>query len=114
MDYFHKLSNELVEEYDYLCFEDLNIDGMKRMWGRKVSDLSFSTFLSILEHKCLEKGKKLLKVGRFYPSSKTCNICQNIYKGLKLGEDTWTCSVCSTEHDRDRNAAINIEARALA
>ena len=77
-DWFWKLANKLTNEYDVLIFEDLNLDGMKRLWGRKVSDLSFSTFLEILETVAANKGKLVHYIDRFYPSSKTCSCCSYI------------------------------------
>ena len=70
-DYLHKLSTMLVKEsqFDCFCFEDLSLAGMKKMWGRKVSDLSYYTFQTMMLYKALRAGKKVLKIGRFEPSS---------------------------------------------
>ena len=91
-----------------MIFEDLNLDGMKRLWGRKVSDLSFATFLEILGTVADNKGKLVHFIGRFYPSSKTCSCCGYINKDLTLKDREWNCSYCNTKLDRDKNAAINI------
>ena len=107
-NYFFKLANELVEKYDYLILEDLNIKTMQRLWGKKVSDLSFHTFVKILEHVASKKGKKVHKINRFYPSSKTCSHCEKINFNLKLKDRLWTCPNCFGKLDRDVNAAINI------
>ena len=74
-DWFWKLAHKLTNEYDVLIFEDLNLNGMKKLWGRKVSDLAFSTFLEILETVANAKGKTVHFIDRFYPSSKTCFDC---------------------------------------
>ena len=91
-----------------LIFEDLNLDGMKHLWGRKGSDLSFATFLKILETVADNKGKLVHFIDRFYPSSKTCSYCGYINKKLALKDREWTCPDCNTKLDRDKNAAINI------
>jgi len=103
-DYFHKLSNELAKKYDYFCIEDLNMKAMQMMWGRKVSDLAFSEFVNILEYKT-----NVIKIDRFYPSSKTCSNCGYVLKELDLKVRKWICPSCKTEHLRDVNAAINIK-----
>jgi transposase len=76
--------------------------------GRKVSDLGFANFVKILEHQCSKAGTVLIKIDRFYPSSKTCSNCGYIYKELSLKERQWVCPSCSAIHDRDENAATNI------
>ncbi len=106
-DYFFKLAHELTDRYDHIFLEDLNLKGMQRLWGRKVSDLSHATFVSILKYVALLKGKEVIFIDRFYPSSKTCHACGDINRKLSLSDRSWTC-VCGVTHDRDRNAAINI------
>ena len=108
LDWQFKLANNLAQSYDELYFEDLNIAGMKKLWGRKISDLSFSSFTNILEYICKREGCKLIKIDRFFPSSKLCNNCKYKYKELNLKERSWTCSNCGHTHDRDLNAAKNI------
>ncbi len=108
-DWFWKLANRLTEEYDVLIFEDLNLDGMKRLWGKKVSDLSFSTFLEILQTVADNKGKLVHFIDRFFPSSKTCCCCGYINQELNLKDRKWDCPSCKTKSIlRDTNAAINI------
>lgn len=70
-DYLHQLSSSLVKEsqFDCFCFEDLNLEGMKKMWGRKVSDLSYYTFQQMILYKAARAGKVCAKIGRFEPSS---------------------------------------------
>ena len=80
---------------------------MKKIWGRKVSDLSWYEFTRQLQYKCDWNGKNLIKIGRFEPSTKMCSCCGKITK-LELDQRKWTCSGCNTEHDRDINAAKNI------
>lgn len=107
-DWFWKLAHKLTDKYDELYFETLNLDGMKRLWGRKVSDLAFAEFLQILEWVASKKGKSVGFVGRWFPSSKTCSSCGHIHKTLKIEDRVWRCGHCLSVNDRDTNAAINI------
>ncbi len=107
-DYFHKLARKLANKYTVICIEDLNIAGMKKLWGRKVSDLAFSEFVSILKHQCNKAGATLVIIDRWYPTSKQCHKCLDINHELTLKEREWTCSKCKVTHDRDFNAAMNI------
>lgn len=106
-DHHFKLANRLLTEYDVLCFEDLNIEAMKRLWGRKVSDLGFAEFLSILESLARMRGKRIIKVGRFEPTSQTCSQCGH-HQPMPLSERLFECSGCGSIMDRDHNAACNI------
>lgn len=108
-DYHHKLAQKLAQNYDHLFFESLCIKGMQRIWGRKISDLGFSDFLSTLKYCCQRFHGQLYLIDKFYPSSKTCHVCQNINQSLSLSDRIWQCSACNTMHDRDINAAINIQ-----
>ena len=109
-DWFWKLAHKLTDEYDVLIFEDLNLDGIKRLWGRKVSDLSFANFLEILQTVATNKGKVVHFVDRYYPSSKTCSHCEHINKELSLKDRTWDCQNCGLKDiQRDLNAAINLQ-----
>ena len=81
---------------------------MKKLWGRKISDLSFSSFLNILEYICKREDCKLVKIDRFFPSSKICNHCKFKYKELTLKERSWICPHCGQLNERDLNAAKNI------
>ena len=113
-DYLHKLTTKLVKEsqFDVFCMEDLNLKGMSRVWGGKVSDLSYYTFQQMLTYKCLRHGKLVIKVGRFEPSSQICSHCGHRQK-LELTERTYICPECGLEIDRDTNAALNIRNFAL-
>jgi putative transposase len=107
-DFQWKLANELIDKYDIMCFENLNIKAMQGLWGRKISDLSFSSFILKLKYLASIKSKTLVFINRFEPSSKTCSECGYINKALELKERSWLCPECNTEHDRDRNASYNI------
>jgi putative transposase len=106
-DSHFKLARRLLDEYDVLCFENLNIDGMKRWWGRKLSDLGFAGFLSILDPMAWSRGKAVVKIGRFQPSSKTCSNC-GVVRDIDLRERTFVCPSCDSIKSRDHNAAMNI------
>ncbi|MEG3834176.1 MULTISPECIES: RNA-guided endonuclease TnpB family protein [unclassified Microcoleus] len=107
-DWFWKLAHELTDKFDMLCFETLNLKGMQRLWGRKVSDLAFGEFLQILEWVAKKKGKQVVFIDRWYPSSKTCSHCGHKLKELDLSVREWRCPSCQKVNDRDENAAKNI------
>jgi len=102
-DYFHKLANQIAKSYEFVVIEDLNIKAMQKLWGKKISDYAFSEFVNILEYKT-----NLIKIDRFYPSSKTCSKCGYVLDELDLKTREWQCPKCKTLHNRDINAAINI------
>jgi putative transposase len=108
-DWFWKLAHDLTNRFDVLCFETLNLKGMQRLWGRKVSDLAFGEFLQILDWVAQKKGKQIVYIDPWYPSSKTCSGCGHVLKELELPVRRWYCPSCHAENDRDENAAINIK-----
>jgi putative transposase len=104
----------LVNNYDNIFVEDLNIEGMKKgKLSKSVSDASFYTFTTMLEYKCNWYGKLLNKVDRWFPSSKLCSNCGYKNVELKRNDSSWICPDCGVEHDRDINAAINIHNQGL-
>ena len=107
-DFHWKLAHLLTDAYDEIRLEALNLQGMKNLWGRKVSDLGFGDFVAKLKYIAAKKGVKIKFIDKWYPSSKTCSTCGVINETLNLRDRTWQCSDCGTVHDRDRNAAINI------
>ena len=113
-DWFFKLANELVNQYAIICIEDLNLEGMKHLWGRKVSDLAYGEFIEILEWVAFKNGSIVVKVDRWLPSSKVCYICGTVNTDLSLTDRKWTCGGCGTSLDRDANAATNIKKAGLA
>lgn len=112
-DWQWKTANELISQYDVLCFENLNLDGMKRLWGRKVSDLSFYSFMQKLEYLAKKHGKEVVKVGRFFPSSKLHFDCGNVNE-ITLKDRTFSCQGCGEIIHRDKNAAKNIHRQGIA
>ena len=113
-DWQWKLATKLCTEFDTLCFETLNLDGMKRLWGRKVSDHAFYQFIQLLEQKCAKHGKKLKKISQWTATTKPCSDCGYHNQELSLSDRQWTCPECGSHHDRDINAAINIKRAGLA
>lgn len=113
-DWQWKTCHELCGKYGTICIEDLNLTGMVRLWGRKVNDLAFGAFVRKLEHVASKYGTKVVKVDRFYPSSKTCSVCQYVNERLSLRDRSWTCPSCGASHDRDLNASVNILRQGIA
>jgi len=114
LDHHFKLANELCQKFQYLCFEDLCLKGMVKLWGRKVSDLGFAQFTTILGHKAKEYECEVIKIDRFFPSSKLCSACGTLKKDLSLKDRLYTCGSCGLIIDRDRNAAINIKMEGIS
>ncbi len=108
-DWFFKLANQLVGENATICIEDLNLDGMKCLWGRKVSDYAFAEFIGILEYVASEAGTTAVKIDRWASSSKVCHVCGGRNDALALKDREWICPQCGAHLDRDVNAAINIK-----
>jgi len=110
LDTLHKVSKQLVSEYDVIVCEDLNVKGMikNHKLSKHIADASWGNFVTLLQYKCDWYGKELIKVNRFYPSSKTCADCGWINQNLKLSDREWTCNNCNTLLDRDANASRNI------
>ncbi|MBE9206492.1 transposase [Nostoc sp. LEGE 06077] len=108
-DWFWKLAHKLTDRFDVLCFETLNLKGMQRLWGRKISDLAFGEFLQILEWVAKKKRKQVVFVDQLYPSTKTCSSCGHILENLDLSIRRWRCPSCQSKNDRDGNASLNIQ-----
>lgn len=109
--FLHNLTTYLVDNYDTICIEDLNVSGMLKSHrlADSISDASFSLFRSLLEYKCEWYGKTLSVIDRFYPSSKTCSRCGWKKNDLTLSDRTFVCDSCGLILDRDLNAALNIK-----
>jgi len=113
-DFLHKLTHRLTTENQSIAVEDLNIAGLMKnhCLAQAVADVSWSEFFRQLEYKAEWLGKNLLKIGRFEPSSRTCDACGTVNRELTLSDRTWKCA-CGAEHDRDILAARNIKRFAL-
>ena len=109
-DALHKISTELIKNHDLICLEDLNVKGMTQnhKLAKHIQDASWSMFVSMLSYKAYWYGKEIVKIDRFFPSSKTCNECGWQKTDLKLSDREWVCEECGCVHDRDINASINI------
>lgn len=109
-DYLHKISTQLIRENQTIYIEDLNIKGMlsNHHLAKSIQELSWYEFIRMLEYKAKWYGRSIIKIDRFYPSSKTCNNCGYIKQDLTLKDRNWICPKCHTEVDRDYNAALNI------
>lgn len=111
-DFFNKTAYDLVCQYDIICIETLNTRNMVRLipdMRYKIHDARFWEFVEILQKKCEQHGRQLIRVDRFYPSTQICSKCGVRYPAAKrLDVRHWTCPACGAEHDRDVNAAINI------
>lgn len=105
-DFVHKATTRIANEFDSICIEDLSAKGMiQGGMGKSVSDAGFRMFRTQLEYKAVGRVNV---VDRWFPSSKKCSCCGYVNKKLSRSASKWTCPECSTEHDRDLNASINI------
>ena len=108
-DFHYKTSLMLCREYGVMCFETLNLKGMQRLWGRKVSDLGFYSFMQILKYEAYKNGVRIIEIPKYYPSSQTCSECSYKNPEVKnLRIRSWKCPECGAVNDRDINAAKNI------
>ena len=114
-DFLHKLSSMLTEQYDTICLEDLNVEGMmkNKHLSNSIQSAAWSEFVRQLKYKSDWYGKNVIFIGRFEPSSKTCSKCGYVKSDLQLNDREWVCPKCGEKHDRDVNAAINIRDFAL-
>ena len=108
-DFLHQLSRKIVNEYDLIAVETLDLKEMmkNKYFSKKISDISYNRFVSYLSYKCVDEGKILHKVDKYYASSKICSLCGVKKKTLPLSQRTYSCE-CGNVIDRDHNAAINI------
>jgi putative transposase len=110
MDLIHKTTNNLINQFDIIYLEDLNVKGMMKnhKLAKAIGDVSWGKFIDVLEYKANWNDKQIIHIDRFFPSSKTCSKCGWINNQLTLKDRNWTCPECNSVHDRDFNAAINI------
>ena len=131
-DFHHKLSRRVVDENQVICVESLAVRNMvkNRSLSKAISQVGWGSFCTMLKYKAEWEGKVYIEVDRFFPSSKTCNHCQQQVSNpdppgtrsgwkagciphLPLDVRRWRCSNCGTHHDRDVNAAKNIRDEGL-
>ena len=116
LDYTHKLTTQLIRENQTIVVEDLAVKNMVKnhKLARAISDANWSELVRQLEYKAEWYGRQLIKIDRYFPSSKRCSNCGHVVEKLPLNIREWKCQECGTHHDRDINAAINILAAGLA
>ena len=107
-DFQWQLASKLCKGFETIVLETLNLDGMKRLWGRKVSDLGFYQLVEILRYKCQKHKRHFVEIGQWTATTKPCSDCGFHNENLTLSDRQWTCPECGSHHDRDINAAINI------
>ena len=108
-EFIEKLSYELSQNYDIVCVEDINLKNIAQSLklGKSTNDNGFGMFRVRLQQKLEVQGKKLIKIDKWFPSSKMCRFCGCINSELQLSDRIWICS-CGQTLNRDENAAINI------
>ena len=109
-DYLHKITNQISNENQIICLEDLAVSNMMKnhKLAQAISDVSWHEFKRQLEYKCKWKGRQLVIIDRFFPSSRMCDVCNTINQNLTLKDREWTCDNCKTTHDRVLLASRNI------
>ena len=115
-NFIHHMVNNILGENQAIFIEDLNVKGMmgNHSLAKSIQSVCWSEFVRVLEYKACWLGRTVLKIDRFFPSSKTCGCCGYKNDGLTLKDRSWACPVCGTVHDRDFNAAHNILREGLA
>jgi putative transposase len=110
IDFLHKLTTHLINDNQIVCVESLAVKNMLKNphLSKAIADVGWGELIRQLSYKAAWFGRTLVKVGRFFPSSKTCSACQQVLENLPLEVRYWTCAGCGTTHDRDINAASNI------
>lgn len=108
-DFHYKTALKICRNYGVICLETLNLKGMQKLWGRKINDLGFYSFVQILKYEAFKNNVRIIEIPKYYSSSQICSQCG--YKNPEVKDlriRSWKCPECRTEHDRDINAAINI------
>ncbi len=115
-DALHQLTTGLTRRFHTIGIEDLNVKGMlkNRHLSRAVSNMGFFEFRRQLEYKAAQRGSVMVVADRWFPSSKMCSHCGHKLETLPLAVRQWTCPACSTTHDRDVNAAVNLKNLAVS
>ena len=116
LDHLHKLSRRLIDENRVVCVETLNVAGMlrNRPLAKAISDAAWGELVRQLGYKAAWAGRQMVRIDRWHPSSKRCHGCGHVVDRLPLDVRSWTCPSCEVLHDRDVNAARNVEAAGLA
>lgn len=114
-DFLHKSSRQITNAVDVVCIEDLNMKGMSQAlnFGKSVSDNGFGLFVSMLDYKLREQGKQVVKIDKWFPSSKKCSGCGEVKDALLLSERQYHCEACGITLNRDYNASLNIRSEGI-
>ena len=109
-DFLHKLSHDVARDFDAVIVEDINLQHMSQAlnFGKSVYDNGYGMLREMLAYKLNDQGKILVKVDKFFPSSKRCSVCHENNHDLKLSDREWTCQSCGTDYDRDKNSCKNL------
>ena len=109
-DFLHKLSHDVARDFDAVIVEEMNLQHMSQSlnFGKSVYDNGYGMLRNMLAYNLNDSGKILVKVDRFFPSSKRCSVCHEVNHDLKLPDREWTCQSCGTHHDRDKNSCKNL------
>jgi IS605 OrfB family transposase len=117
-DAVHQIAHEITRDHDRIVIETLNVKAMgcrakgdgssRKRLGRSIQRNPIGGLLQTIEQKAIRRGREVIKAERFFPSSKTCSSCGEVHRGLKRGDEVWTCPSCGTTHDRDGNAPVNL------
>jgi len=115
-DGLHQLTSSIVRRFHTIGIEDLNVKGMlgNRRLARSIADMGWSELRRQLEYKAAWRGGRVVLVNRWYPSSKMCSCCGNVREKLALSTRQWSCTQCGKVHDRDINAAVNLQNMAMS
>jgi putative transposase len=115
-DFLHKLSTRIIRENQTICIESLRVKQMVKhpTLAKAIHDVGWGEFVRMLEYKAQWYGRTLVKIDKWYPSSKRCHLCGHVLDSLTLDIRQWTCTECGSVHDRDVNAAQNLLAAGLA
>lgn len=114
-DNLHKVSTEIIKNHDYITLETLKVKNLmkNRKLSKSIADVGWSNFINMLKYKAERKGKLIIQIDQWFPSSQICSYCQHNDGKKALNIRKWTCPNCQTHHDRDINAAINIRNKGL-
>ena len=109
-DFLHKLSHKIINENQVIVLEDLQVKNMVKnhKLAKSIADVSWGTFVVYLQYKANVYNREIIKIDKFFPSSKTCSCCGHVLEKLDLSTREWVCPNCKTKHDRDVNASVNI------
>ncbi len=115
-DFQHQTSTRLIRENQVICLETLAVKNMLKnhKLAKAISDVGWAEFVRQMEYKAVWYGRTIIKIDRWYPSSKTCSACGYVLADLPLDVREWTCPACGVWHERDHNAAKNVLAEGLS